>query len=79
MAVVPGSIAGWRWGNAHNTVASLVLPNRPTSRLMTGHSFAIARRVAPDWVPTSPQALGRQQPTYNRREHTGQVFLCING
>jgi hypothetical protein len=53
VAAAQGGIASWRWGNAHDTVASLVLLIRPT-RLMTGHSFAIARRVAPDWVPTSP-------------------------
>ena len=61
VVAVPGSVVGWRWGNAHDAVASLVLLIRPTTRLMTGHSFAIARRVAPDWVPTSPLALGRQQ------------------
>jgi len=50
VAAAQGSVVGWRWGNAHDTVASLVLLIRPTTRLMTGHSFAIARRVAPDWV-----------------------------
>ena len=40
------------------------LPGTPETANISTHdwySFAIARRVAPDWVPTSPQALGRQQ------------------
>jgi hypothetical protein len=67
MTAALGNAVGWRWGNAHGVVASLVRVKRPSTRLMTGHSFAIARRVAPDWVPTSPLALVVvSRGTYNR-------------
>jgi hypothetical protein len=45
-AVVQGSAAGWRWGNAGSAVASRMHAKRPSSRLMTGHTPPSHRKAS---------------------------------
>src|SRR6187399_981957 len=76
VAAAPGSVASWRWGNAHDTVASLVLVVRPTTRLMTGHSFSHRKASRPTGSPPLHLALWSSAGIrITDLPCTGQVFL----